>query len=227
MRRRSDCARRCVALAGGVGAIVIGVARRNRRQPPGERSVHPPRPTSPPTSSSRTTCSRSCCCTLSTWTRHHLPPEPPVESHPTLDLPSDLLPPLLPAPPRPDVSAMVVCLLVDVAFRGVITEYEAIPRPFLMEQHHLTHSTASFRISFIGLAALLIYESFQADRARLLGPRASALRRVHVRGGLRLARRARRLESRIRARVRRPPLRTWSSRRGSHGRRDISQIGPP
>ena len=105
---------------------------------------------------------------------------------------------------------MVVCLLVDVAFRGVITEFETIATPLLTEQHHLTYGAASFRISFIGLAGPLIYVSFQADRARLFGPRARALLRVHGRGGLHpLARRARRLESRIRARVRRPPSHTW------------------
>ena len=69
---------------------------------------------------------------------------------------------------------MIFCLLVNVAFRGVIAEFEAISTPFLMEHHHLTYSAASFRISFIGLPGLLIYMSFKpiarpfSDRALLL-----------------------------------------------------------
>lgn len=120
-----------------------------------------------------------------------------AESDPNLDLQSDM-----PSPPRLDVTAMVVCLLVNLVFHGVNAKFETIATPFLMEQHHLTNGTASFRISFIRLARLLIYVSLQADRAPIFGPRARALRFVHGRGGPPPARRARRLGMRIRARVR-------------------------
>lgn len=61
----------------------------------------------------------------------------------------------------PDVFALVVCLLVNVAFRGVVAEFETVSTPFLMEQFGITYGGASFRISTIGFFGLFVYLGFK------------------------------------------------------------------
>lgn len=61
----------------------------------------------------------------------------------------------------PDVLALVVCLLVNVVFRGVVAEFETVSTPFLMEQFGMTYGGASFRISLIGFFGLFIYVGFK------------------------------------------------------------------
>ncbi|PXF41573.1 Major facilitator superfamily domain-containing protein 8 [Gracilariopsis chorda] len=61
----------------------------------------------------------------------------------------------------PDALALLVCLLVNIVFRGVVAEFETISTPFLMEQFGLTFAQASFRISLMGFFGLLVYLSFK------------------------------------------------------------------
>lgn len=65
------------------------------------------------------------------------------------------------SPFRPDTVALVVCLLVNVAFRGVVAEFETVSTPFLMEQYHISYGAASMYISVIGLFGLVVYLSFK------------------------------------------------------------------
>lgn len=61
----------------------------------------------------------------------------------------------------PDVLALVVCLLVNVVFRGVVAEFETVSTPFLMEQFGLTYGSSSYRISVIGFFGLFVYLFFK------------------------------------------------------------------
>lgn len=60
-----------------------------------------------------------------------------------------------------DTVALITCLLVNVAFRGVIAELETVSVPFLMEQYGLDYGTSSFYLSVIGFAGLVVYVSFK------------------------------------------------------------------
>lgn len=70
-------------------------------------------------------------------------------------------PSVQPSSLAPDALALLVCLLVNVVFRGVVAEFETISTPFLMEQFDLTFAQASFRISLMGFFGLLVYLSFK------------------------------------------------------------------
>ena len=61
----------------------------------------------------------------------------------------------------PDFYALVICLLVNITFRGVIAEFETVSTPFLMEQYNMGYSGASFRISLIGFFGLFVYLGFK------------------------------------------------------------------
>lgn len=61
----------------------------------------------------------------------------------------------------PDVLALIVCLLVNVVFRGVVAQFETVSTPFLMEQFDMTYGGASFRISMIGFFGLFVYLGFK------------------------------------------------------------------
>lgn len=61
----------------------------------------------------------------------------------------------------PDVFALIVCLLVNVVFRGVVAEFETVSTPFLMEQFGMTYGGASFCISIIGFFGLFVYLGFK------------------------------------------------------------------
>jgi len=63
--------------------------------------------------------------------------------------------------PRADIVALVICLLVNVTFRGVIAEMETVSTPFLMEQYGLSYGETSFRISAIGFVGLGVYLFFK------------------------------------------------------------------
>lgn len=62
---------------------------------------------------------------------------------------------------RPDVVALVVCLLVNIVFRGVVAEFETVSTPFLMEHFDMTYGQASFDISLIGFFGLFVYLGFK------------------------------------------------------------------
>eukprot|EP00178_Gracilaria_changii_P007298 TRINITY_DN232_c2_g1_i1.p1 TRINITY_DN232_c2_g1~~TRINITY_DN232_c2_g1_i1.p1 ORF type:complete len:623 (+),score=145.43 TRINITY_DN232_c2_g1_i1:426-2294(+) len=74
----------------------------------------------------------------------------------------------------PDAFALLVCLLVNVVFRGVVAELETVCTPFLMEQYALHYASASYRISAMGFVGLLVYVAFKpiatrfSDRSLLL-----------------------------------------------------------
>lgn len=61
----------------------------------------------------------------------------------------------------PDALAMVVCLLINIVFRGVIAEFETITVPFLMEQYHVSFDVGSYFLSFVGFIGLFVYLSFK------------------------------------------------------------------
>ncbi|CAN8077127.1 unnamed protein product [Agarophyton chilense] len=62
---------------------------------------------------------------------------------------------------NPDAFALLVCLLVNVVFRGVVAEFETISTPFLMEQYALDYSAASYGISIIGFFGFFVYLCFK------------------------------------------------------------------
>lgn len=68
--------------------------------------------------------------------------------------------------PRADACAIVVCLFVNVAMKGVLSELETVTLPFLQEQFDLHFSTASLCLSAMGIAGLLMYLALKplADR---------------------------------------------------------------
>lgn len=64
--------------------------------------------------------------------------------------------------PSPDTFALVVCLLLNIVFRGVIAEFETVTVPFMMEQFKVTFGTGSFFLSAVGFIGLILYLSFKA-----------------------------------------------------------------
>lgn len=61
----------------------------------------------------------------------------------------------------PDVFALVVCLLINITFRGIVAELETVCTPFLMEHFDVSYAKASFYISFIGFFGLAVYLGFK------------------------------------------------------------------
>ena len=61
----------------------------------------------------------------------------------------------------PDILALVVCLLINVTFRGIVAELETVSTPFLMEQYRMSYATASYYISVIGFLGLGVYLGFK------------------------------------------------------------------
>lgn len=61
----------------------------------------------------------------------------------------------------PDVLALVVCLLINITFRGIVAELETVATPFLMEQFSMSYSLASYYISIIGFLGLGVYLGFK------------------------------------------------------------------
>lgn len=62
---------------------------------------------------------------------------------------------------RPDVFALVTCLLLNIVYRGVIAEFETISVPFLMEHYDITFEIASYFLSVIGFVGLFVYMCFK------------------------------------------------------------------
>lgn len=63
--------------------------------------------------------------------------------------------------PTPDVFALVMCLLINLVFRGVLAELETVSIPFLMEQFAITYTVASIVMSAIGALGVCMYFSFR------------------------------------------------------------------
>lgn len=66
----------------------------------------------------------------------------------------------------PDVIALIVCLLVNMVFRGTIAEIETVSVPFLMEQYGVSYGTGSFFLSITGSFGLIVYISFKSISKR-------------------------------------------------------------
>lgn len=61
----------------------------------------------------------------------------------------------------PDGTALLVCLLVNITFRGVVAELETVATPFLMDRFALTYAASSYYISLLGFFGLIIYLNFK------------------------------------------------------------------
>jgi hypothetical protein len=66
-----------------------------------------------------------------------------------------------PEGPKPDTLALVICLLVNVTFRGIIAELETVTTPFLMMSYDVGYDMASYYISFVGFLGLGVYLGFK------------------------------------------------------------------
>jgi len=64
-------------------------------------------------------------------------------------------------PVEPDWAALMVCLLINVFFRGVVAELETITTPVLMEYFSLSLPGASGVIGLLGFVGLFIYLGFK------------------------------------------------------------------
>lgn len=62
---------------------------------------------------------------------------------------------------RLDRFALIICLLVNLVFRGVLAELETVSIPFLMEQYNITYGAASICLTAIGCLGVLMYFSFK------------------------------------------------------------------
>jgi len=76
--------------------------------------------------------------------------------------------------PSADSLALIVCLLINVTFRGMVAELETVVTPFLMDNYGASMERASFFVSVLGLCGLFVYFGFKAiakrfsDRALVL-----------------------------------------------------------
>mmetsp|Transcript_14711 Transcript_14711/g.25449 ORF Transcript_14711/g.25449 Transcript_14711/m.25449 type:complete len:409 (+) Transcript_14711:3-1229(+) len=62
---------------------------------------------------------------------------------------------------KPDWYALVICLFINLCFRGVVAELETLASPFLMEQFPISLSSASTVIGVLGFLGLGVYLSFR------------------------------------------------------------------
>lgn len=60
-----------------------------------------------------------------------------------------------------DFLALVVCLLINISFRGIVAELETVTTPFLMEHYGISYSTTSYYITAIGFLGLGVYLLFK------------------------------------------------------------------
>lgn len=63
--------------------------------------------------------------------------------------------------PRADLLALLMCLLINVVFRGILAALETVSIPFLMEQFHVSYGFASGCMSVIGVLGVSTYFSFK------------------------------------------------------------------
>lgn len=101
------------------------------------------------------------------------PPESPPPS--TTQSPQSSSEPLSPEPTVEtglvsglhfDRYAFIVCLLVNIVFRGILAELETVSIPFLMEVYVITYASASVCLSVIGCLGVIVYFSFKPIAAR-------------------------------------------------------------
>jgi len=62
---------------------------------------------------------------------------------------------------QPDWLALMVCLLINICFRGVVAELETLASPVLMERFQLSVSSASYTIGTLGSLGLIVYFAFK------------------------------------------------------------------
>lgn len=62
---------------------------------------------------------------------------------------------------RADYGALLVCVLANMVFRGLIAELETVTTPFMMEQYGITFTSAGSYLTAFGLFGLLVYTLFK------------------------------------------------------------------
>jgi len=65
------------------------------------------------------------------------------------------------AKPKPDMVALMVCLLINICFRGMVAELETVASPVLMGNFHLSLDNASYDIGFLGFLGFFVYMGFK------------------------------------------------------------------
>lgn len=69
--------------------------------------------------------------------------------------------------PSPDRVALIVCLLVNITFRGVVAELETVSTPFLMENFGMGFDSASYYVTAVGFVGLAVYLGFKPISRRV------------------------------------------------------------
>lgn len=62
---------------------------------------------------------------------------------------------------RADLVALVVCLLINVSFRGIVAELETVCTPFLQERFNMGYAESSYYITGIGFLGFFVYIGFK------------------------------------------------------------------
>lgn len=63
--------------------------------------------------------------------------------------------------PKADLIALMMCLLINVVFRGILAALETVSIPFLMEQYSVTYGFASICMTAIGILGVVTYFSLR------------------------------------------------------------------
>lgn len=66
----------------------------------------------------------------------------------------------------PDIFAIVMCLLINLVFRGVLAELETVTIPFFMEQFQISYGLGSVCLSLIGCLGVCMCFSFKPIASR-------------------------------------------------------------
>lgn len=70
-------------------------------------------------------------------------------------------PPTITDTPRADFVALILCLVINVFFRGTFAQLEVVSVPFIMEQYGIKYGMSSVFLSVTGLFGLFIYLFFK------------------------------------------------------------------
>lgn len=62
---------------------------------------------------------------------------------------------------KPNYSAAILCLLINLVFRGISAQLETISIPFMIEQFHISPSSASIYMGIIGIFGTMLYFCFK------------------------------------------------------------------
>lgn len=119
----------------------------------------------------------NCTCALLVRSYYKDPPPSPVPSPVSPSSPSssissspsssqDTMPShIAPSSPSPFISpdyfALIISLIINLVFRGVLAELETVSIPFMIEQYHVSYTTASVWMTLIGIVGVGTYFSFK------------------------------------------------------------------